>query len=83
MVSLVGYTNAGKSSILRALSGADLFVEDRLFATLDSATRAVELDAGYRALANWPDATVADELLEIANEKNLPAVMLTAAWPFL
>jgi GTP-binding protein HflX len=49
-VALVGYTNAGKSSILRALSGADLFVEDRLFATLDSATRVVELDAGYRAL---------------------------------
>jgi GTP-binding protein HflX len=49
-VALVGYTNAGKSSILRALSGADLFVEDRLFATLDSATRAVDLDTGYRAL---------------------------------
>ncbi len=49
-VALVGYTNAGKSSILRALSGADLFVEDRLFATLDSATRVVELDAGYRVL---------------------------------
>ena len=49
-VTLVGYTNAGKSSILKALSGADLFVEDRLFATLDSATRAVELDGGYRAL---------------------------------
>ena len=49
-VALVGYTNAGKSSILKALSGADLFVEDRLFATLDSATRAVELEAGYRAL---------------------------------
>ncbi len=48
--ALVGYTNAGKSSILRALSGADLFVEDRLFATLDSATRAVELEAGYRVL---------------------------------
>jgi GTP-binding protein HflX len=49
-VTLVGYTNAGKSSILRSLSGARLFVEDRLFATLDSATRAVELEAGYRAL---------------------------------
>jgi GTP-binding protein HflX len=49
-VALVGYTNAGKSSILRALSGSDLFVEDRLFATLDSATRVVDLDAGYRAL---------------------------------
>jgi GTPase len=49
--ALVGYTNAGKSSLLRALSGSDLFVEDRLFATLDSTTRAVELGGnGQRAL---------------------------------
>jgi GTP-binding protein HflX len=48
--SLVGYTNAGKSSLLRALSGAELFVEDRLFATLDSATRAVPLGSGHEAL---------------------------------
>lgn len=48
--SLVGYTNAGKSSLLRALSGSDLFVEDRLFATLDSATRSVDLGGGYEAL---------------------------------
>jgi len=48
--SLVGYTNAGKSSLLKALSGADLFVEDRLFATLDSATRAVPLGSGHEAL---------------------------------
>jgi len=48
--ALVGYTNAGKSSLLRALSGADLFVEDRLFATLDSATRTVELGSGFSAL---------------------------------
>jgi GTP-binding protein HflX len=42
--SLVGYTNAGKSSILRALSGqADVFVEDRLFATLDPLTRDIDL----------------------------------------
>jgi len=42
--SLVGYTNAGKSSILRALSGAqDIFVENRLFATLDPLTREAEL----------------------------------------
>jgi GTPase len=47
--ALVGYTNAGKSSILRALSGSELFVEDRLFATLDPATRAVDLD-GTKAL---------------------------------
>lgn len=41
--SLVGYTNAGKSSILRALSKQDVFVEDRLFATLDPLTRDVDL----------------------------------------
>ncbi len=46
--ALVGYTNAGKSSLLRALSGAEVFVEDRLFATLDTLTREVELGGGYR-----------------------------------
>ncbi|MFW6080019.1 MAG: GTPase HflX, partial [Gemmatimonadota bacterium] len=49
-VALVGYTNAGKSSILRSLSGAELFIENRLFATLDPTTRAVELEGGERAL---------------------------------
>jgi GTP-binding protein HflX len=49
-IALVGYTNAGKSSILRELSGSDLFVENRLFATLDPATRSVDLGGGLRAL---------------------------------
>ncbi|MGI9628007.1 MAG: GTPase HflX [Longimicrobiales bacterium] len=48
--ALVGYTNAGKSSLLQALSGSDQFVEDRLFATLDSSTRTVDLGEGYEAL---------------------------------
>ena len=49
--SLVGYTNAGKSSILRALADApDIFVEDRLFATLDPLTREVPLADNGRAL---------------------------------
>jgi GTP-binding protein HflX len=43
--ALVGYTNAGKSTLMRALSGADVFIENRLFATLDSTTRKVSL--GY------------------------------------
>lgn len=49
-VALVGYTNAGKSSILRALSGQhEIVVEDRLFATLDTLTREVDLGEGQRA----------------------------------
>ena len=39
--ALVGYTNAGKSSLLRALSGADVLVENRLFATLDTVAREI------------------------------------------
>lgn len=48
--SLVGYTNAGKSSVLRGVSGSDVFVEDRLFATLDPTTRAVEVGEGAEVL---------------------------------
>ena len=43
-VALVGYTNAGKSTLMRALTGADVLVEDQLFATLDATTRRVEVD---------------------------------------
>ncbi len=46
--ALVGYTNTGKSSLLRALSGAEAFVEDRLFATLDTLTREMSLGNGRR-----------------------------------
>src|SRR5438128_11418821 len=46
--ALVGYTNAGKSSLLKALSGADVFIEDRLFATLDTLAREVDVGEGYR-----------------------------------
>ena len=43
-VTLVGYTNAGKSSLLRALTGSDTLVDDRLFATLDTLSREVSLN---------------------------------------
>ena len=50
VVALVGYTNAGKSTLMRALSGADVFVEDLLFATLDPLTRRVVLPGGRQVL---------------------------------
>jgi GTP-binding protein HflX len=50
VVSLVGYTNAGKSTLMRALSGADVLVQDQLFATLDPTTRRIHLPSGGPAL---------------------------------
>ncbi len=47
-VSLVGYTNAGKSTLLRCLTGAETLIEDRLFATLDTKTRAWNLPGRKR-----------------------------------
>ena len=44
MASLIGYTNAGKSTLLNALTGADALVEDQLFATLDTTVRRVDLE---------------------------------------
>ena len=49
-VSLVGYTNAGKSTLLNRLTDADVLVEDRLFATLDPRTRRLELPGGEGVL---------------------------------
>lgn len=50
LVALVGYTNAGKSTLLRALTGADVYIANQLFATLDPTTRRVELPAGRNIL---------------------------------
>ncbi|MCM8746748.1 GTPase HflX [Thermomicrobium sp. CFH 73360] len=50
VVSLVGYTNAGKSTLLNALTGASVLVEDKLFATLDPTTRRLALPDGQLAL---------------------------------
>ena len=43
-VALVGYTNAGKSTLMKSISGADVLIKDQLFATLDTTVRSVNLD---------------------------------------
>ena len=52
LLSLVGYTNAGKSTLLNALTGAGVLAEDRLFATLDPTTRLLALPSGQRVLVS-------------------------------
>ncbi|MPY94147.1 MAG: GTPase HflX [Acidimicrobiia bacterium] len=49
-VAIVGYTNAGKSTLLNRLTSSDVLVEDRLFATLDATTRRLQLPGGERVL---------------------------------
>ena len=49
-VVLVGYTNAGKSTLMHAISGADVLVQDQLFSTLDSTTRALNIDNNRKIL---------------------------------
>ncbi len=49
-MAIVGYTNAGKSTLLNRLSGADVLVADQLFATLDPTTRRIDLPGGREIL---------------------------------
>ena len=48
--SLVGYTNAGKSTLFKALTGADVYIKDQLFATLDTTIRKIDLDSSHQIL---------------------------------
>ena len=50
LVAIVGYTNAGKSTLLNTLTNADIYAEDQLFATLDTTTRRVIFESGSSAL---------------------------------
>jgi GTP-binding protein HflX len=51
-IALVGYTNAGKSSLMRALTGSDVYIENKLFATLDTTVRALHPEAKPRILVS-------------------------------
>jgi GTP-binding protein HflX len=68
IVAIVGYTNAGKSTLLNALSHADVFVEDKLFATLDPTTRRITL----------PDKSVALLTDTVGFIRKLPPTIVTA-----
>jgi GTP-binding protein HflX len=50
IVALVGYTNAGKSTLLRRLTDAQVLVQDQLFSTLDPTTRRLQLEVGHEVL---------------------------------
>src|SRR3546814_12331143 len=51
-IALVGYTNAGKSTLFNALTGAGAYAADKLFATLDPTVRRLELPGGTVAIAD-------------------------------
>ncbi len=93
-VALVGYTNAGKSSLMRGLTGSDVLVEDKLFATLGTTVRAVSPSTMPRILVadtvgfikNLPTELIASfrATLDEAREADLLLLVLDAAdprWP--
>lgn len=91
VAALVGYTNAGKSSLLNALTGADVFVENKLFATLDPRSRRLVLPSGREVILTdtvgfirkLPHTLVAAfrATLEEVNEADLLLLVADAAHP--
>lgn len=90
-VCLAGYTNAGKSTLLNAMAGADAFADDRLFATLDTKSRALRLPNGRMLLLtdtvgfirNLPHSLVASfrSTLEEVVEADMLLVVADATHP--
>ncbi len=91
LVSLVGYTNAGKSTLLNTLSKAEAYVDDKLFATLDTKTRKVWLSPAKQILMtdtvgfirNLPHGLVAcfKSTLDVAAQADLLLVVVDATYP--
>lgn len=93
LVALVGYTNAGKSTLLNSLTAAGAYVDDRLFATLDTKTRMVRLPDGRDVLLsdtvgfirNLPHGLVASfrSTLDEVSEADLLLHVADASHPFV
>ena len=90
-VALVGYTNAGKSTLLKVLSGADVYIKDQLFATLDTTIRSVDIDSSHSFLLSdtigfirkLPHHLIASfhSTLNETTEADLLAIVLDASSP--
>jgi len=90
-IALVGYTNAGKSTIFNKLANSDTLAENKLFATLDPLTRQIELPSGFKALLTdtvgflqkLPTALIAAfrSTLEEASEADLIIHVVDGAHP--
>jgi GTP-binding protein HflX len=90
--SLVGYTNAGKSTLLNLLTNADVLAEDKLFATLDSTTRIFEIEPNKNILISdtvgfirkLPHNLVASfkSTLNVVNEANLILHIIDVSHPY-
>ncbi|MEK4460924.1 GTPase HflX [Paenibacillus sp. FSL H8-0315] len=90
-VALVGYTNAGKSTLLKQLTDADVYIENQLFATLDPTSRVLQLTGGKEVvltdtvgfIQNLPHDLVASfrATLEEVNEANLVLHVVDASSP--
>ena len=91
VVCLVGYTNVGKSTLLNALAASDAYVDDRLFATLDTKTRLLKTGGGSSVLLtdtvgfirNLPHGLVASfrSTLDVAAEADLLVVVADGSHP--
>lgn len=91
-ITLVGYTNVGKSSLLNALSGSEILVEDKLFATLDTSTRRTWIEGTGSVIISdtvgfirkLPHHLVASfrGTLEVVREADLLLVVLDASSPW-
>ena len=79
--ALAGYTNVGKSSLLNALTGADVFVEDKLFATLDPTTRKLQIKSEVKGDSDAPKKGFSTHILltdTVGFISNLPHSLVNA-----